>query len=71
MIVDAHAHYHPRAYIDALAELPGVRRGGAFAPHPDTDDPEHIQARRNLMEQAGGRAAGAVASGEPSAVRAG
>ena len=53
MIVDAHAHYHPRAYIDALAELPGVRRGGAFAPHPDTDDPEHIQARRNLMEQAG------------------
>jgi 6-methylsalicylate decarboxylase len=53
MIIDPHAHYHPRAYMDALANLPGVRRGGAFAPHPDTDTDEHIAQRLEHMEQAG------------------
>jgi len=53
VIIDPHAHYHPRAYMDAIAELPGVRRGGAFAPHPDTDTDEHIAERLEHMAQAG------------------
>jgi len=53
MIIDPHAHYHPRAYMDALANLPGVRRGGPFAPHPDTDTDEHIQQRLEHMDEAG------------------
>ena len=53
MIIDAHAHYHPRAYMDAIAELTDVRRGGAMVPHPDTDSDEHIARRLNHMEEAG------------------
>ena len=54
MIVDVHAHYHPRAYNVALASLIGGaagRFGGGV--HPDTDDEAHIQTRLDLMEQAG------------------
>ena len=53
MIIDAHAHYHPRSYMDAIAALPDVRRGGAMAPHPDTDTDEHIARRLEHMEEAG------------------
>ena len=53
MIVDVHAHHHPRPYTDALAALyPGTnfRRCG---PHPDTDDEEDVAARLALMDAAG------------------
>ncbi|MHB8575079.1 MAG: amidohydrolase family protein [Dehalococcoidia bacterium] len=54
MIVDAHAHYHPRAYNAALAAMIG---GGAgrfgSGVHPDTDDEEHIQTRLQMMATAG------------------
>lgn len=53
MIIDIHAHYHPRAYIEALSRLGGGAGAGAFAGHPDTDDEEHIQARLRMMEEAG------------------
>lgn len=53
MIIDPHAHYHPRAYNEALAALPGVRRGGAFPGHPDTDEEADIQRRLELMDEAG------------------
>jgi predicted TIM-barrel fold metal-dependent hydrolase len=53
MIVDVHAHHHPRAYSKALEPLyPGADVGG-FAPHPDTDEEDHIQARLALMAAAG------------------
>jgi 6-methylsalicylate decarboxylase len=53
MIVDVHAHHHPRAYSEALKPLyPGADVGG-FAPHPDTDDEAHIQSRLALMDAAG------------------
>jgi len=53
MIVDVHAHHHPRAYSRALEPLyPGADVGG-FAPHPDTDEEEHVQARLALMDSAG------------------
>jgi predicted TIM-barrel fold metal-dependent hydrolase len=52
MIIDAHAHYHPRAYNERIGRIPGVS-GAPMAPHPDTDDEEHIQARLRLMEEAG------------------
>jgi hypothetical protein len=43
MIVDVHAHYHPRAYNEALERAGVVRAGGGMAGHPDTGDEEHIQ----------------------------
>ncbi len=54
MIVDVHAHYHPHAYTEALAKLYG-RPVGGFAPHPDTDDEAHVEARLELMHDAGVR----------------
>ena len=54
MIVDVHAHYHPRPYNQALERAGVVRAGGgSMAGHPDTDDEEHIQKRLEMMEEAG------------------
>lgn len=55
MIVDLHAHYHPRAYETALARLPERSRGGGFAggASPVTDDEAHIQTRLQMMDDAG------------------
>lgn len=53
MITDIHAHYHPAAYMEAIANLPDVRRGGAMAPHADTDSDEHIAKRLEWMDEAG------------------
>ena len=53
MIIDAHAHYHPVAYSEALAALPAVARGGGFPGHPDTDTPEDIERRLAMMHEAG------------------
>ena len=53
MIIDVHAHHHPRAFTEALAPLyPGVPSGiyGAF---PETDDEAHVEARLALMDEAG------------------
>lgn len=52
MIIDVHAHYHPRSYIEALArvlEEPGRPVGR----HPDTDDEAHIRSRMQMMQEAG------------------
>ena len=51
MIIDAHAHYHPRRFVEALQRM-GVNRS-PMAPHPDTDDAEHIEKRLEMMEAAG------------------
>lgn len=54
MIVDVHAHYHPRAYNDALDRIAGRPLGGfAGGRHPDTDDAEHIERRLQMMAEAG------------------
>lgn len=55
MIVDVHAHYHPRAYDEALARLPDRPHGAGFAGgrHPVTDDEAHVQARLQMMDEAG------------------
>ncbi|HLZ27730.1 MAG TPA: amidohydrolase family protein [Chloroflexota bacterium] len=55
MIVDVHAHYHPRAYREALARLPGFGGGSGFAAgtQPVTDDESHVQARLEMMAAAG------------------
>jgi len=54
MLVDVHAHYHPRPYNEALERAGVVRAGGGrMAGHPDTDDEDHIQKRLQMMEQAG------------------
>jgi predicted TIM-barrel fold metal-dependent hydrolase len=53
MIVDVHAHYHPRAFTEALARLEHRGRPGGFAGHPDTDDEAHVQTRLEMMEDAG------------------
>jgi predicted TIM-barrel fold metal-dependent hydrolase len=51
MIVDAHAHYHPARYSEALSRM-GIN-GRPFAPHPDTDSQEHVEKRLEMMEDAG------------------
>ena len=55
MIVDVHAHYHPRAYHEALARMPGFGGGSGFAAgtQPVTDDEPHIQTRLEMMDAAG------------------
>jgi predicted TIM-barrel fold metal-dependent hydrolase len=52
MITDIHAHYHPQRFVDALEKARG-RGLGAMAPHPDTETPEHIQRRLEMMDEAG------------------
>jgi len=53
VIVDVHAHHHPRAYNEAIAPLyPGANLDG-LARFPDTDDEAHIAARLELMDEAG------------------
>jgi len=53
MIVDVHAHYHPRSYMEALAAIGTGRGGGNYGKHPETDDEAQIQGRLELMAQAG------------------
>lgn len=54
MIIDVHAHYHPRPYNDALDRLAGRALGGfAGGAHPDTDDDAHIERRLKMMDEAG------------------
>jgi predicted TIM-barrel fold metal-dependent hydrolase len=55
MIVDAHAHYHPRAYQTALTAMPGWggARGFGGGRLPDTDDPEQVRTRLTMMDEAG------------------
>jgi len=55
MIVDVHAHYHPRAYEEAMARLPGRTRASGFAGgrQPITDDEAHVQTRLQMMDEAG------------------
>jgi predicted TIM-barrel fold metal-dependent hydrolase len=53
MIVDVHAHYHPRAYTEALARIPGISRGGFRGGNHDTDAPESVQERLEMMDAAG------------------
>jgi predicted TIM-barrel fold metal-dependent hydrolase len=55
MIVDVHAHYHPRAFQQALARLPERAAGGrgfAGGTHPVTDDEAHVAARLQMMDEA-------------------
>ena len=53
MIVDAHAHYHPARFNQALSRIPEVRVPGGFPGQPDTDDESHIQRRLEMMAEAG------------------
>ncbi len=53
MIVDVHAHYHPRAYNEAVGRIRGGTGPGGFAGHPDTDDEGHLQTRLEMMADAG------------------
>lgn len=54
MIVDVHAHYHPRAYGAVLDRIAGRPLGGfAGGVHPDTDDEAHIEQRLQMMADAG------------------
>ncbi|MDQ3809076.1 MAG: amidohydrolase [Chloroflexota bacterium] len=55
MIVDVHAHYHPRAYQDALEHMPGWGgpRGFGGARFPDSDAEDQVQRRLEMMDAAG------------------
>jgi hypothetical protein len=62
MIVDVHAHYHPRSYIEALERAGVVRAGrGGMAGHPDTDDAAHSAVDLALgVTQPGGERASTI-----------
>ena len=55
MIIDVHAHLHPRSYNQALDRIAGRTNDPGFGGgvHPDTDDAEHIERRREMMRDAG------------------
>jgi 6-methylsalicylate decarboxylase len=54
MVVDVHAHFHPRAYLDVLEQRLGRRRWPAHSDrYPHTDSPEDVEGRLALMAQAG------------------
>src|SRR5712692_748988 len=54
MIVDVHAHYHPRSYNEALDRLAGRAIGGfGRGVHPDSDAEGHIERRLEMMDDAG------------------
>jgi 6-methylsalicylate decarboxylase len=55
MIVDLHAHYHPRVYEQALGRLPERARRAGFSggTSPVTDDEAHLQTRLQMMDDAG------------------
>lgn len=55
MIVDVHAHYHPRAFQQALSRFPERAvgaRGFAGGTHPVTDDAAHVATRLEMMDDA-------------------
>src|SRR5581483_5326208 len=52
MIVDVHAHYHPRAYNQTLDRIAGRMLGGV---DPDTDTEADIEQRLAMMDDAGVR----------------
>lgn len=54
MLVDVHAHYAPRVFVDALERM-GTGRQVAMARHPNMDEPGHLEARLEMMDQAGVR----------------
>jgi predicted TIM-barrel fold metal-dependent hydrolase len=53
MIIDVHAHYHPRRYIEALSKATGRSRMPFPASLPDTDDADHVEQRLAMMQAAG------------------
>ncbi len=53
MIVDAHAHFHPRRFNEALGRIAEVRSPSGFPGKPDTDEDAHIEQRLEMMEAAG------------------
>lgn len=56
MIVDVHAHYHPRAYSEALARATGRALSSfAMGADVDTDDDAQIKRRLEMMDEAGVR----------------
>jgi len=63
MVIDIHAHDHPRAYnraVSSFAENGGRPSDGGKGTHPDTDGEAHLQTRMAQMAQAG------VAGGMPA-----
>jgi len=56
MITDIHAHYHPRAYSEALSRATGRALSSfAMGADVDTDDEGHITRRLQMMDEAGVR----------------
>src|SRR5262245_11998208 len=55
MIVDIHAHYHARAFHVALRAMPGWGGGRGFGGVrlPDPDAAPHVEARLQMMDEAG------------------
>jgi predicted TIM-barrel fold metal-dependent hydrolase len=54
MIIDVHAHLHPRAVNQMLDRIAGRTNDPGFGGgvHPDTDDEAHVQRRLEMMQDA-------------------
>lgn len=53
MLIDVHAHYYPARYTSILAQASSKSRANAKARRPDSDKPEDIDKRLELMDAAG------------------
>jgi predicted TIM-barrel fold metal-dependent hydrolase len=54
MVVDVHAHFHLRAYLEVLEQRLGRRRWPAhWDRYPHTDSPDDVAGRLALMDEAG------------------
>lgn len=53
MLIDVHAHYSPRLYTDTMFRINGGKRPANWVQFPDNDDPDQIEGRIKLMDEAG------------------
>jgi len=53
MLIDVHAHYSPKAYLETMARVSGGRRPPSWNNLPHTDSPEDVETRLRFMDEAG------------------
>jgi 6-methylsalicylate decarboxylase len=53
MLIDVHAHHSPRRYLEAMKRVTGTERPRNWTEMPHTDDPDQVQRRLQIMDEAG------------------
>jgi predicted TIM-barrel fold metal-dependent hydrolase len=55
MVVDVHAHYSPKGYVETMFRIAGARRPAGWEELPHTDSEADLDARLQAMDDAGVR----------------